>query len=211
MADAVKARRIDSLRIGRRHVHRNLAAQRLKFVGVAGRFERHDHADAAKPIARRIVHIARHRALADRKPGSAAQCHVFADLGDGFGNGVRGGAVADPGGKDLLDVRARVERHVGNHLDQSLEQIVTRHEIGLGIDLNQHALVGAQRGADESFGRHSIGFLGRLGQSLLAQPIDRSLESPAVSDSAALQSIMPAPVFSRSSLTMVAVMFAVIG
>ena len=57
---------------------------------------------------------------------------------------------------------------------------------------------------DQTFGRHTPGLLGSLGQALGAQPIDRGLHITWVSLSAALQSIMPAPVFSRRSFTIVA-------
>ena len=40
-------------------------------------------------------------------------------------------------GEDLVDVRAGIERDIGNHLDQALEQVVAGDEIGLRIDLDQ--------------------------------------------------------------------------
>ena len=59
---------------------------------------------------------------------------------------------------------------------------------------------------DEPLGRDPARLLGRGGEALLAQPVDRLVhDRRPVSDSAFLQSIMPAPVFSRSSLTSAAV------
>ena len=60
-------------------------------------------------------------------------------------------------------------------LDEALEQIVAGDEIGFGIDLDDHALETADRDADQALGGNAPGFLGRLGQALLAQPIDRRL------------------------------------
>ena len=88
-----------------------------------------------------------------------------------------------------------IERHVGDHLDEALEQIVARDEIGLGVDLDHDALGALDRDADQPFGGDAAGLLGGLRQALLAQPIDCAASmSPEVSPSAALQSIMPAPV-----------------
>ena len=83
--------------------------------------------------------------------------------------------AAGLGRLDLLDVGADVERHVGDHLDQALEQIVARDEVGLGIDLDHDALGALDRDADQAFGGDAAGLLGGLGQALLAQPIDRGL------------------------------------
>ena len=72
-----------------------------------------------------------------------------------------------------------VERHIGDHLHQTLEQVVARDEIGLGIDLDDDAFVGAHADADQTFGRDPTGLLGGLGQALFAQPVDRGFEIAA--------------------------------
>ena len=133
----IEAGGIDRLRIRGRDMHGDHAAERGKFVGLAGRFERDQHADLAETVGHRIVHIGADRALADRERGGAAQRHVLADLGDRVGDRLGNRDAAGLGGLDLLDVGADVERHIGDHLHQALEQIVARDEIGLRIDFDQ--------------------------------------------------------------------------
>ena len=127
-------------------------------------------------VDHRVVHVAADRALADRKLGGAAQRHVLADLGDGFGDVLGDGAAAGLGRLDLLDVGADIERHIGDHLDQALEQVVAGDEVGLGVDLDHHALGALDRDADQAFGGDAVGLLRGLGQALLAQPVDRGID-----------------------------------
>ena len=63
--------------------------------------------------------------------------------------------------------------------------------------------------ADQAFGSNAAGLLRRLGQAFLAQPILGRGHVAVGLVSAALQSIMPAPVDSRSSLTIWALIFAI--
>ena len=49
--------------------------------------------------------------------------------------------------------------------------LVPRHEVGLGIDLDDHALVARRHSADQAVGGNAAGLLGRFRQALLAQPI----------------------------------------
>ena len=157
-------------------MHREQPAERGELVGLAGGFQRDQHAHLAEPLDHRIVHVAADRALADRKLGGAPQRHVLADLGDRFGNVFGDGAAAGLGRLDLLDVGADVERDVGDHLHQALEQVVARDEVGLGIDLDHDALGALDGDADQAFGGDAVGLLGGLGQALLAQPIDRGID-----------------------------------
>ena len=71
-------------------------------------------------------------------------------------------------------------------------------------------LVPVDGDADQAFGGDAAGLLGGLGEALLAQPVDCALHVAFGLPSAALQSIMPAPVVSRSSLTICAVIFAML-
>jgi hypothetical protein len=157
-------------------MHRKLPAQCGELVGLAGGFQRDQHAHLAGAVDHRVVHIAADRALADRKPGGAAERHVLADLGDRLGDVLSNGFAAGLGRLDLLDVGADVERHVGDHLDEALEQIVAGDEVGLGIDLDDHAFGALDRDADQTLRSDAIGLLGGLGQALLAQPIDRGID-----------------------------------
>ncbi len=122
----------------------------------------------------------------------------------------------DPGGHRLLDRRVverralefgeigAAGRHLGDRANDRLEVRVAGHEIGLGIDLDGHADPVPDRDADEALGRRAAGLLRGLGQTLGAQPVDGRLHVAAVSVSAFLASIMPAPDTSRSSFTIVA-------
>ena len=142
--------------------------------------ERDDHADAAEPVHHRAVRIAGDDALADRKLGRAAQRHVLADLGDGVGNGVGDGDGAGFCRQDFVDVGTDAERDAGDHLHQTLEQIVAGDEIRLGIHLDDDAFAGADGNADQAFGGDAPGLFCRFGQALFAQPIDRGLEIAVV-------------------------------
>ncbi len=191
-------------------MHRHHPAERLEFVGVAGRFERDDHADPAEPVGHRIVHVARHHALADRKLGGAAQRHVLADLGDGVGDGIGDGDAADRRGEDLVDVgpvsSAASAIIFTSPWNRSLRATKSVSE----FTSTRTPLFADDRDADQAFGGDPPGLFRGLGQPFLAQPVDRGFEIAAAFVSAALQSIMPAPVWSRSSFTMDALMFVVI-
>ena len=80
---------------------------------------------------------------------------------------------------DRLDVAAGVDRDLGDHLHEALELIVTRDEVGFGIDLDNDALGARHDRADEAVRRDAIGFLRRLGDALLAQPVDRAFHVAA--------------------------------
>src|SRR5262249_40210700 len=59
------------------------------------------------------------------------------------------------------------------------EQVVTGDEVGLRIDLDHHALLALDREPDQSLGSDAAALLGRLGETLLAQEIDRLLHVAA--------------------------------
>ena len=63
-------------------MHRELAAERGELVGLAGEFQRDEHAHLAGAVDHGAVDVARHHALPDRERGRAAQRHVLADGGD---------------------------------------------------------------------------------------------------------------------------------
>jgi hypothetical protein len=79
---------------------------------------------------------------------------------------------------------------MGDHLDQTLKMLVPRNEISLGIDLD-----------------HDSAFFAALANPFLRSQSTAASISPLVSTSAFLQSIIPAPVFSRSSFTNCELMF----
>ena len=80
-----------------------------------------------------------------------------------------------------------------------LEAFVAGDEVGFGVDLDERRGLAGRGDADQAFRGDAVGLLGGLEDALLAQPVgsDASM-SPLFSASAFLQSIMPAPVLSRS-------------
>src|SRR6202022_1085952 len=99
----------------------------------------------------------------------------FADGRDRIRDGGLDRDVADLRGLDLVKVGADFERDLRDHLDQSLELLVARNEIGLGIDLNDDALDARRLHADQALRRDTAGFFRGFRQTLFAQPIDRRL------------------------------------
>ena len=138
-------------------------------------FERDQNADLAEALDHGIVHVAADHAFADRKLAGAAERHVLADLGNRLGNRFRHRQRADLGGLDLVEIGAGAQGNVGDHLDQALEQIVAGDEVGLRVQLDQDALGALDGEPDQALGRHPARFLVGLGETLLAQQIDRLL------------------------------------
>ncbi len=64
-----------------------------------------------------------------------------------------------------------LQRDLRDHLDEALELLVARDEVGLGVDLDHDALVARGHRADQAFRRDAAGLLGGLRQALLAQPV----------------------------------------
>jgi hypothetical protein len=71
----------------------------------------------------------------------------------------------------LTSIGANLERDLRNHLDQALEVLVARNEIGLGIDLDHDALGSFGDGRDQALGSDAAGLFRSLRQALLAQPV----------------------------------------
>ena len=160
-------------------MHRDLAAERGQRLGLAGRFQRDDHADAAKAVDDRAMHVMADDAMGDMQALRAAQGDVLADRRDGVGDRVGDRAAAgimralDRLG---LDAGALVERDREDAAHQRLEIVVAGDEIGFGIDLDDDAEIGLHRHADEAVGGDAAALLGRLGEALLAQPVDRRFD-----------------------------------
>ena len=88
--------------------------------------------------------------------------------------------------------------------DELLEVVVAGHEVGLAVDLDEHAQRGRRRGCTRPPGPR--GRRGRPSWRLPRRPARGAAttalsRSPPVSSRARLQSMNPAPVRSRSSLT----------
>ena len=82
-----------------------------------------------------------------------------------------------------------------------LELVVLRDRLGLAADADDRADGAVDDVADEALGRLAARALAGRRHPALAQERAGASRSPSVSSSARLQSIIPAPVASRSSLT----------
>ena len=112
-----------------------------------------------------------------------------------------------------LDVGGlRCDGSLGDLLGVSLELLVHADEVGLAVELDDGAdgaVVGDER-HDGALVGGTAGLLGDGGETARAQTSTAFSRSPSASASAFLHSIMPAPVISRSSLTIDAVMLAMV-
>ena len=88
-------------------------------------------------------------------------------------------------------------------LDQLLEGVGAGHEVGLAVHSTQHANLAAHVDVarHRALGGDRLDFLAAAGQALLAQQLFGLGEVAAGLGNAFLQSIIPAPVFSRRSFT----------
>ncbi len=75
-----------------------------------------------------------------------------------------------------VDVGRLVERHRDHAAHEPLEVVVAGDEVGLRIDLDDHADKILDGDPDEPVGRDPAALLGGLGEALLAQPVDRGLD-----------------------------------
>ena len=78
-----------------------------------------------------------------------------------------------------IDLGRVVERNRQHAAHQRLEVVVAGDEVGLGIDLDDNADLVFDGDPDQALGRHPAALLGRLGEALLAQPVDRGLDVAA--------------------------------
>ena len=108
-------------------------------------------------------------------------------------------------------LRRRRGRDVQRHLaGERLEVLVARDEVGVAVDLDEHAdlAAGVDVGRDGALGGLAVADLHGLVARRTRRSSTAASMSPSVSCRAFLQSIMPAPVRSRSSLTCAAVIGA---
>ncbi len=149
-------------------------ASRLPFE-----LETHDDADPAEPVGDLTVHVVADRALGHPEALRPAQRHVLADgrdgVGDRFGDRAAAGVMRAQN-RLGVDTRGLVERDRQNAAHQRLKVVIAGDEIGLGIDLDDDADVVLDRDADQPVGRYAPALLGRLGETFLAQPVDRRLD-----------------------------------
>src|SRR5690606_1547019 len=102
----------------------------------------HQNADLAETRLDRIVDVAFHDAIGDRNGLRAAQVHVLADLGDGFGQFGRN-RVTGAGERhfaELDDIAIGIESQLGNGANDVLELLVAGNEVGLGVDFHDGGL-----------------------------------------------------------------------
>ena len=199
--------------IGGGNMHRNLLAECRELADISGRFQTDQHADLAEIRHHRAVHIGRDGTLTHGEPFGAAQAHILPDRRDESGDllchtmpraGVGGCA-------QLTEIVADGRDQLGNIRDQFLKGFVTGDEVGLGIDLDHCTDRPLGIDPDQAFRGDPLrpSWRRRRVPSCAAQSTASS-RLPAVSPSARLQSIIPAPVFSRSSLTIDAEISAIL-
>jgi hypothetical protein len=127
------------------------------------------------------VNVRRDNAFTDRGCGHAAKVQVLADhryeLGQLFLDRPPGTRVS----RDLQVLQvAGLEGKNRDLADETLELVVPRHEVGLGVDLDQRAARALGRGADQAFRGDPPGLLGGGGQAFLAQPVHRDFQVAGV-------------------------------
>ncbi|MBL6432049.1 MAG: hypothetical protein HPM95_16670 [Alphaproteobacteria bacterium] len=105
-----------------------------------------------------------------------------------------------------LDVAVDGKRRLRRAGDQRLEGVVAGDEVSFGVQLDHGGTGAVRRHADKTLSRDATGLLGGLRQAPVRSQSTAASMSPLFSARAALQSIMPTPVFSRSSFTIAAVM-----
>ena len=120
------------------------------------------------------MHISGHDAFVTRK---TADLNVLADGLDLLVQGLLHGlAVLHGTGQQGFHVGGVLLGHrLGGTLHEGLEGIVFGHEVGLGVDLDDHAHLGGlvDIGHDGALGGDAAGLFGDLGQALFAENINR--------------------------------------
>ena len=153
----------------------------FELVGIALAFERDQHADLAEIRRGSVVDVRHDHAMLDRDRLHPADRLVLTDRRDVAGQLVGDRAAARiVGGLERVDiVAAAVQRDLRHVADEVLELLVLGDEIGLGIDLDGHALRAGDGNADEALGRGAARLLGSRGKALGAQCVDRRLDIAA--------------------------------
>ncbi len=113
-------------------------------------------------------------------------------------------------GLERLDVTPVASAICVTFADELLELVVLRDEVGLRIDLDRGTLGAGGGDADRPSAAVRLDFFSAAARPLVRSQSSAASMSPAVSLSAFLQSIMPAPLFSRRSLTIAAVTSAML-
>ena len=199
----------DVCRAGRGDLHRDLLHQRRElFPGRQGRGDAAEldlHADLATHV--NVLADIPVAGIADE----AGDRHVLAELPDALGHAQvhRPFRILQPA------LGGRVARTVdcGQHVThQRLEVVGARDEIGLAVDLHENALraIGGHELPDEPSDVARPAFLAALASPFFRKIVVASSKFPPASSSAVLQSIMPAPVWSRSFFTSLAVIVAMV-
>ncbi len=141
--------------------------------------ETDDDADASEALDDLAVHVMANRALRDAQAMNASQGDVLADGGDGVGDRLVNRAPAHvmrPEDRLGVDLGRLVERDREDPAHEPLKVVVARDEIGLGIDLDDDPDLVLDRHADQTVGGDAPALFGRLGETLLAQPVDGGLD-----------------------------------
>ena len=189
---------VQGRRVGRGDMHRNLLAKRLIPAGHGDQ-----NADLAHAIGRGIVDIGHNRVAFHNR--HAAQGHVLADFGNRVGQHGRDGLAVQLCRCQRVHVRYG-QRGRGNACHHRLEFGILGDEIGFRVHFNCHALAAIHGHGDQTFGCRAARFFWRLSPDPWCAanrwrlPCRHSFRSGPF-----FASIMPAPVDSRSSFTIAAV------
>ena len=168
-----------------------------------------EHAEGRRQVPVGAVQVAGH--VAALEAGVAAELELLLDRGaglldellDGLALSGLGGQQGEPVG-DL--VRQRRLRDLGRQL---LELLVLRHEVGLAVQLDQHArAVAVELGGHQAVARRAGGALARVLDALRRRISMAASRSPSASAGRSCSPCIPAPVCSRSRFTSAAEKFA---
>jgi hypothetical protein len=190
-------------------MHRDLAGKGARGIRVALGLDGDEHAHLAEIVGHGVVDIGRDAPLSDRKLRRAAEVHVLADRADRVLDRVGADALGRTGIARLGDRLGRSvgrQRDLGDVAHHLLEGVVAGHEVGLGIDLDHDRARASAATPIRPSAAVRPAFLSAFAMPFLRSQSTASSRLPLVSASAALQSIMPAPVMSRSCLTCAAEM-----
>src|ERR1700752_3815318 len=77
------------------------------------------------------------------------------------------------------DLAVSIECEPADVSNEALEFLVARHEVGLGVDLDDRADEATRCNSDETFGGNPTSFAGGRCQALFPQPVDRGLDIAA--------------------------------
>ena len=160
-------------------MHCNLLAKCLKLIGRGGGFQCNQNPDLAHTIRQRAVDITNDRTFGYAQGLHPAQCHVFTD----FRNQVRQvfrNRLAVQRCRSQRFNRRNTNGFFGKLRDEALEFRVTGYEVCFAVQFNNGGFRAFNANGNKAFCGNATGFLGGLGQTLLAKPVHRGFHVAVV-------------------------------